>query len=79
MATRYEYDLDHNSEWRWIAIANNDGPIAVSPEGYEHLQDCLHAVALMQDPGGFAVLPGIQERHDGDPPEMSLARLHLRP
>jgi uncharacterized protein YegP (UPF0339 family) len=85
MPTRYEYDLDHNGEWRWIAVAET-GKTEVSPVGYAHLQDCLHAVALMQVPGGNTVAapavngvpaPAILPRpaRDADAPDSSLSRL----
>lgn len=84
MPIRYEYDLDHNGEWRWIAIAESGETQAISPVGYRHLQDCLHAVALMQAPGNFAVTPAAmpppprRSMPDNDPPELSLSRLQRR-
>jgi uncharacterized protein YegP (UPF0339 family) len=75
MPTRYEYDLDGNSEWRWIAIAQNGRKVAVSPVGYQSLQDCMHAVGLMRAPVNFAVTSTVPL----DPPEQSLSRLHRRP
>ncbi len=75
MPTRYEYDLDGNKEWRWIAIAANGATVAVSPVGYASLQDCMHAVGLMQAPGNLAVVPGVPI----EPPERSLSRLQRRP
>ena len=72
MSARYEYDLDHNGEWRWIAIAEGGQVSAVSPAGYRNLQDCMHAVGLLRDPGGFAVLRLVR-------PELTPAVfLHLR-
>jgi uncharacterized protein YegP (UPF0339 family) len=79
MPTRYDYDLDHNGEWRWIAVAESGETQAISPAGYAHLQDCLHAVALMQAPGSLAVAPAAQPMPDIDPPERSLSRLQRRP
>jgi uncharacterized protein YegP (UPF0339 family) len=76
MTTRYEYDLDHNGHWRWIATA--DDAIVVSPEGYTHLQDCLHAIALMQDAGEVVLRGGVDEVHAPNPPEGTLARLEMR-
>jgi uncharacterized protein YegP (UPF0339 family) len=79
MPTRYEYDLDRNGEWRWIAVAETGETQAVSPVGYVHLQDCLHAVGLMQVPGEFLAQPGrrrVQESED--PPDESLSRLQRR-
>ena len=67
---RYEYDLDHNGQWRWIATADND-EIVVSPQGYAHLQDCLHAIALMQQAGDFALRAGVEEAR------RTLARLQM--
>jgi uncharacterized protein YegP (UPF0339 family) len=75
---RYQYDLDHNGEWRWIAIADNGETAAISPVGYKHLQDCLHAVGLMGDPGGFAVVASVPPGHPVDPPQRSLSRLERR-
>jgi hypothetical protein len=47
--------------------------------GYQHLQDCLHAVGLMRDPGGFAVVPSVlPQGHPVEPPERSLSRLERR-
>lgn len=83
MPTRYEYDLDQNGEWRWIAVAESGETQAVSPVGYAHLQDCLYAVALMQAPGDPVVMPGVQavaaKKDSDDPPEQSLSRLQTRP
>lgn len=78
MSTRYAYDLDHNNEWRWIAIADSGATSAISPVGYAALQDCMHAVGLMQTPGDPAVTPAVQEARDSDPPEKSLSRLQRR-
>jgi uncharacterized protein YegP (UPF0339 family) len=75
MPNRYEYDLDGNNEWRWIAVAANGATVAVSPMGYASLHDCMHAVALMQAPGNLAVAPNPRM----DPPERSLSRLYRRP
>jgi uncharacterized protein YegP (UPF0339 family) len=76
MSTRYQYDLDQNGEWRWIAVAETGEPRAVSPVGYAHLQDCLHAVALMQVPGEFLAQPVRRQVPKGeDPPEKALSRL----
>jgi uncharacterized protein YegP (UPF0339 family) len=87
MPTRYEYALDHNGEWRWIALAESGETEAISPVGYPHLQDCLHAVALMQVPGNLAVaaavevptstlmpVPALEEV----PQRAALSRLHRR-
>jgi uncharacterized protein YegP (UPF0339 family) len=82
MPTRYEYDLDHNGEWRWIAVAESGETQAVSPVGYAHLQDCLYAVALLQAPGEPVILPSVQAaamKEADDPPEQSLSRLQRRP
>jgi uncharacterized protein YegP (UPF0339 family) len=87
MPTRYEYDLDHNGEWRWIAVAESGEAEAISPVGYAHLQDCLHAVALLQVPGTAAVASGIdvpapailpRPARDADTPDNSLSRLQRR-
>ena len=82
MPTRYEYDLDHNGEWRWIAVSETGATSAISPMGYASLQDCMHAVGLMRAPGGLAVLPGVEAQHQvaqpPDLPERSLSRLHRR-
>ncbi|HEX6001705.1 MAG TPA: hypothetical protein VFZ16_20265 [Hyphomicrobiaceae bacterium] len=77
MPTRYEYDLDANHEWRWIAIAANGATVGVSPVGYANLQDCMHAVGLMHAPGNFAVLPSTPVE-PLPPPEKSLSRLQRR-
>jgi uncharacterized protein YegP (UPF0339 family) len=83
MPTRYEYDLDHNGEWRWIAVAETGATSAISPVGYASLRDCMHAVGLMRAPGDLAVLPGIdglpQVAKPPDSPRESLSRLHRRP
>jgi hypothetical protein len=76
--TRYQYDLDHNGQWRWIAIADSGETAGISPVGYQHLQDCLHAVGLMRDPGGFAVVASVPPGHPVDPPDRSLSRLERR-
>ena len=85
MPTRYEYDLDHNGEWRWIAVAATGEAEAISPAGYAHLQDCLHAVALMQVPGNLAVAtaieipaPAILPMLDAEASDKSLSRLQRR-
>jgi uncharacterized protein YegP (UPF0339 family) len=76
MSTRYEYDLDHNGKWRWIAVAKSGETTAISPVGYVSLQDCMHAVGLMQAPGN---LPGAQPQAPAaDPPESALSSLHRR-
>lgn len=76
MPSRYEYDLDGNKEWRWIAIAANGATVAISPAGYASLHDCMHAVGLMQAPGARAAMAGTG-RH-ADPPQSSLSSLHRR-
>jgi uncharacterized protein YegP (UPF0339 family) len=93
MPTRYEYDLDANKEWRWIAVAPNGATLAVSPLGYPSLQDCMHAVGLMQaaalaappsavgsgvPPGMPPGLPGGVPRRPPASPERSLSRLQRR-
>jgi uncharacterized protein YegP (UPF0339 family) len=92
MPTRYEYDLDANKEWRWIAVAPNGATMAVSPIGYTSLQDCMHAVGLMQAAALSAasvgvphgLLPGVPHGLPGGvprspvPPERSLSRLQRR-
>ena len=79
MSTRYEYDLDHNGEWRWIAVAKSGETTAISPVGYVSLQDCMHAVGLMQAPGNLAVLPGAPPQAPAaDPSESALSSLHRR-
>jgi uncharacterized protein YegP (UPF0339 family) len=82
MPTRYEYDLDHNGEWRWIAVSETGATSAISPVGYASLQDCMHAVGLMRAPGGLAVLPGVEAQRQmaqpPDQPETSLSRLYRR-
>ena len=84
MPIRYEYDLDHNGEWRWIAVSETGATSAISPVGYASLQDCMHAVGLMRAPGGLAVLPGVEARRQmahqpSELPEKSLSRLYRRP
>jgi uncharacterized protein YegP (UPF0339 family) len=83
MPIRYEYDLDHNGEWRWIAVSETGATSAISPMGYASLQDCMHAVGLMRAPGGLAVLPGAEAQRQmaqpPDQPEKSLSRLYRRP
>jgi uncharacterized protein YegP (UPF0339 family) len=84
MPNRYEYDLDRNGEWRWIAIAETGETAGVSPVGYKDLQDCMHAVGLLRSRGDFAVLPSNRKAQEMDPPEKSppeksLSRLQRRP
>lgn len=79
MSIRYEYDLDQSGAWHWIAIDDSGETAAISPLGYETLQDCLHAVGLMQDPGGFSVESSIPQAQDIDRPEKALSRLQPRP
>jgi len=85
MPTRYEYDLDHNGQWRWFAISETGETSAISPVGYTSLQDCMHAVGLMRALGNVAVLPSVpvqqhaQAAQAGELPEASLSRLHRRP
>jgi uncharacterized protein YegP (UPF0339 family) len=79
MPIRYEYDLDHNGEWRWIAVAESGETKAISPVGYVSLQDCMHAIGLMQAPGNLAVMPGAPAQASADPPESTLSSLHRRP
>jgi uncharacterized protein YegP (UPF0339 family) len=84
MSTRYEYDLDRNGDWRWIAIAGAGQTKAISPVGYRSLQDCMHAVGLMQAPGNVAVLPAAQTQvpappRPADPPKQALSSLRRRP
>jgi uncharacterized protein YegP (UPF0339 family) len=84
MPTRYEYDLDHNGQWRWIAVAETGETKAISPAGYASLQDCMHAVGLMQNPDDFTVLPGAQPQAQAraqapEPAEQSLSSLYRRP
>jgi uncharacterized protein YegP (UPF0339 family) len=80
MPTRYEYDLDHNGDWRWIAVTETGATSAVSPKGYASLQDCMHAVGLMLASGNVAVLPGVpvQQALAAELPENSLSRLERR-
>jgi uncharacterized protein YegP (UPF0339 family) len=79
MPTRYEYDLDGNKQWRWIAIGANGATMAISPLGYASLQDCMHAVGLMQVPGNLAVMAASASAAAAmEPPEQSLSRLHRR-
>jgi len=75
MTTRYEYDLDHNGQWRWIATDNDE--VAVSTRGYAHLQDCLHAIALMQD-GARRSAPAGEGGQAVNAPERTLARRPAR-
>jgi uncharacterized protein YegP (UPF0339 family) len=77
MPIRYEYDLDHNGEWRWIAVAESGQMKAISPKGYASLQDCMHAVGLLQAPGNLAVLPGAPQVPQ--PLSGALSSLHRRP
>jgi uncharacterized protein YegP (UPF0339 family) len=81
MPIRYEYDLDHNGAWRWIAVAESGQMQAISPAGYASLQDCMHAVGLMQAPGNLAVLPGTAPPQVPTPelPPRALSSLHRRP
>jgi hypothetical protein len=78
MSTRYAYDLDHNDEWRWIALSDSGETSEISPVGYAALQDCMHAVGLMRTPSDTATTPAVQDVPDGDPPERSLSRLQRR-
>jgi uncharacterized protein YegP (UPF0339 family) len=80
MPTRYEYDLDHNGEWRWIAVAESGETKAISPMGYTSLQDCMHAVGLMQAPRDLAVLAGAAQPQapSPQPSESALSSLHRR-
>ena len=79
MPTRYEYDLDGNKQWRWIAIGANGATMAISPLGYASLQDCMHAVGLMQVPGDLAVVAASASAAAAmEPPERSLSRLARR-
>jgi uncharacterized protein YegP (UPF0339 family) len=77
MPTRYEYDLDGDSQWRWIAIGANGATEAISPAGYASLQDCMHAVGLMQVPGRVAAAAASAAAAAMDPPERGLSRLHV--
>ena len=78
MPTRYEYDIDSDNHWRWIALAANGATVAISPVGYASLQDCMHAVGLMRAPGISAgETPSAGPSAVRDPPELSLSRLHL--
>jgi hypothetical protein len=78
MPTRYEYDLDSNNQWRWIAIGASGATVGISPRGYASLQDCMHAVGLMQLPGSLAVTAASAGAAAAlDPPERSLSRLQL--
>jgi uncharacterized protein YegP (UPF0339 family) len=80
MPIRYEYDLDHNGQWRWIAVAQSGETNAISPVGYASLQDCMHAVGLMRAPGNLAVLPGGQPpAAPADVARGSLSSLRRRP
>lgn len=79
MPTRYEYDLDGNKQWRWIAIGANGATMAISPLGYASLQDCMHAVGLMQVPGNLAVVAASASAAAAmEAPERSLSRLQRR-
>ena len=79
MPTRFEYDLDGNKQWRWIAIGANGATMAISPLGYGSLQDCMHAVGLMQVPGNLAVVAASASAAAAlEPPERSLSRLQRR-
>lgn len=78
MPTRYEYDLDGDNQWRWIAIGANGATVAISPAGYASLQDCMHAVGLMHVPGNLAVVAaGANAVAAMEPPERGLSRLQL--
>jgi uncharacterized protein YegP (UPF0339 family) len=78
MPTRYEYDLDGDKQWRWIAIGANGATLAISPAGYASLQDCMHAVGLMQVPGNPAVAAASASAAAAmDLPERGLSRLQL--
>ena len=78
MPTRYEYDIDSNNNWRWIALAANGATVAISPVGYANLQDCMHAVGLMRAPGTSAgVAASASPSPAMDPPDLSLSRLQL--
>jgi uncharacterized protein YegP (UPF0339 family) len=78
MPIRYEYDLDNNNQWRWIALGASGAPMAVSPVGYASLQDCMHAVGLMQVAGNLAVAASVNAAAAMDQPERSLSRLQRR-
>ena len=39
---------DAAGEWRWRLQATNGRIVADSGEGYEHKQDCLHAIELVK-------------------------------
>jgi hypothetical protein len=84
MPSRYEYDLDNNNQWRWIALGATGAPVAVSPVGYASLQDCMHAVGLMQvqraamQVEGAVVAASASAAAAMEAPERSLSRLQRR-
>lgn len=45
----YSVYKDSSGEWRWQLRAANNRIIADSGEGYHNKQDCLHAIALVQN------------------------------
>ncbi|HEV2800350.1 MAG TPA: DUF1508 domain-containing protein [Pyrinomonadaceae bacterium] len=47
--TTYFVYHDSQSEWRWQLRAGNQRIIADSGEGYQHKQDCLHAIELVKN------------------------------
>jgi hypothetical protein len=82
MTTRYVYELDYNNEWRWFAFTDSGKCSEMSRVGYAYLQDCLHAVGLMQEaPGSVAVPPpgSAGDAVPDMPPELSLSRLQPQP
>ena len=44
----YEVYKDVAGLWRWRLWALNNRIIATSGEGYNHRQDCLHAISLVK-------------------------------
>ena len=53
--------------------------MAISPLGYASLQDCMHAVGLMQVPGDLAVVAASASAAAAmEAPERSLSRLQRR-
>lgn len=42
------YKNEENKQWYWRLRADNNRIIAVAGEGYNNLQDCLHAIDLVK-------------------------------
>lgn len=51
---------DNEQQWRWKFIASNGETIAVSSEGYVHLNDLRRSIQLLQESGGAMVVQEVQ-------------------